>query len=465
MPTNESKEWPGPTALDIDGQAGSSHAEHSAFELALEHQLAGRWDAAEGLYRAMLAADPGHAEALHFFGVLRHQQGHGDEGRALVQQSLALQPHRPDWHNTLGNMLSAQGSSEEAVAAFMAALELDARHIHAWNNLGAVLLTLRHAQEAIVALRNAVELDPSFRAAHQNLGDAWRQAGDAHAAALCYCAEYVLRPAEERRRDILGIAYSQLGRHEEAAQVYAAWLVDEPDHPIASHLLAASRGHAPLDRAPSEYLQSYFDAYADTFEQKLVSDLEYSVPPLIGDMLAALQTPAYSLRILDAGCGTGLCGPQLRPFAKQLEGVDLSTKSLVIAEEKGVYDSLHSRDIADHLSACAPASWDLLVAADVWIYFGNLLPIMAAAHAALASGGQLLASFEVQAETADGESETSMESGYVLQPSGRYSHRKDYLLRTLQECGFTVLEMKSLAIRKELGRPVKGLLLMATRTA
>ncbi len=465
MPTNESKEWAGATALAIDGRAGSSHAEPSSFEIALEHQLAGRWDAAEGLYRAMLAADPGHAEALHFFGVLRHQQGHEDEGRALVEQSLALQPHRPDWHNTWGNMLSAQGSSEEAVAAFMAALELDARHIHAWNNLGAVLLTLGHAQDAIAALRNAVELDPSFRAAHQNLGDAWRQAGDAHAAALCYCAEYVLRPAEERRRDILGIAYSQLGRHEEAAQVYTAWLVDEPGHPIASHLLAASRGHAPLDRASSEYLQTYFDAYADTFENKLVGDLEYGIPALVGDMLAALQTPAHSLRILDAGCGTGLCGPELRPFARQLEGVDLSTKSLVVAKEKGVYNNLHSRDIVEYLTACAPASWDVLVAADVLIYFGSLVPFTTAAHAALASRGSLLASFEVKDETAAGESETSMESGYVLQPSGRYSHRKDYLLRTLQERGFTVREMKSLAIRKELGRPVQGLLLMATRTA
>ncbi|RYF28596.1 MAG: tetratricopeptide repeat protein [Comamonadaceae bacterium] len=434
-----------------------------AFEQALGDHLQGHWQAAEAQYRSLLADAPGHAPSVHFLGVLRHQQGDAEEGNALVQQSLRLQPDHADWHNTWGNMLAAKGRGDEAAAAFVAALECDARHADAWNNLGAVLLAAGQAQDAVAALRNAVELRPALRAAHQHLGDAYQQLGDSHAAALSYCAEYVLRPKEETQRDMLGIAYSQLGLHEEAAQVYAAWLADEPGHPIAAHLLAASQGKAVDDRVPADFLQRYFDGYAETFEHKLVEGLEYSVPPLVHRLLADKATPVASLRILDAGCGTGLCGLQLKHFARQLSGVDLSEKSLAVAHSKGVYDSLHRQDILDFLGTCAPAQWDLLVAADVLIYFGDLVPFVAAAHAALAPGGRLLASFEVRDAPLHARAPSQPGPGYVLQPSGRYSHSESYLLDTLRAADFTVQERLPIHIRKELGRPVQGLLLLARK--
>lgn len=460
MNSAEPKDPPAHTAA-----ADRAHpAGPDAFDKALHDHLAGEHEAAERQYCSILAADPEHAPALHFLGVLRHQQGHGEEGRALVQKSLVRQPQHAEWHNTLGNMLSAQGLVEEAVAAFLATLEQDPNHSDAWNNLGSVLLTLGHAGEAATALRNAVALNPALRAAHQNLGDAYRQLGDSHAAALSYCAEYVLRPLNETQRDVLGIAYSQLGRDDEAAQVYEAWLADEPGHPIASHLLAANRGQAAGDRASPDYLRSYFDAYADTFEHKLVDDLAYSVPPLVRHMLERHHAALASLRILDAGCGTGLCGPHLQPFARQLTGVDLSSRSLAIAQEKNLYDSLHAQDIVEYLRNSAPATWDLMVAADVLIYFGNLASFLQAAQHALAEGGQLLASFETTVLN-DPDPAKALSPGYVLQPSGRYRHDRDYLLRTLQTCGFTVDETTPVDIRTELGRPVRGLLLLATKSA
>lgn len=452
---------PAPTAPNTPAPPPADHA----FEQALGHHLQGHWQAAETQYRSFLANAPGHAPSLHFLGVLRHQQGDAEEGNALVQQSLRLEPDHADWHNTWGNMLAAQGRGDEAAAAFVAALERDARHADAWNNLGAVLLAAGQAQDAVAALRNALELRPALRAAHQHLGDAYQQLGDSHAAALSYCAEYVLRPKEETQRDMLGIAYSQLGLHEEAAQVYTAWLADEPGHPIAAHLLAASRGKAVDDRVPADFLQRYFDGYAETFEHKLVAGLEYSVPPLVHRLLVEKATPAASLRILDAGCGTGLCGPQLKPFARQLSGVDLSEKSLAVARSKGVYDSLHRQDIVDYLGTGAPpAHWDLLVAADVLIYFGDLVPFVAAAHGALAPGGRLLASFEVWDAPCDARAPSLPASGYLLQSSGRYSHRESYLLDTLRAGDFTVEERLPIHIRKELGRPVQGLLLLARKT-
>lgn len=439
-----------------------SPADH-AFEQALGDHLQGQWQAAEAQYRSILAQAPGHAPSVHFLGVLRHQQGHLAEGDALVRQSLLLAPEHADWHNTWGNMLAAQGHGDAAAAAFVAALERDARHADAWNNLGAVLLAAGQAEDAVAALRNATQLRPAFRAAHQHLGDAYQQLGDAHAAALSYCAEYVLRPRQETQRDMLGIAYSQLGLHEEAAQVYAAWLADEPGHPIASHLLAASRGKAVDDRVPADFLQRYFDGYADTFEHKLVVGLAYGVPPLVHQWLAERAIAAGSLRILDAGCGTGLCGPHLKPFARQLTGVDLSEKSLDVARSKEVYDSLHRQDIVEHLLSGVPAQWDVLVAADVLIYFGDLAPFMAAAQGALAHGGLLLVSCETGPPAGSEPPSVSPAPGYALQPSGRYSHLDSYVLDTVRTAGFTIDRTMPLVIRQELGRPVQGLLLLARK--
>ena len=460
-----------------------------AFEQALHDHLNGDWPAAQAKYHALLAAEPTHAGALHFLGVLLHQQGDLDEGRALVQRSLQLAPQHADWHNTWGNMLAAQRRDDDAAAAFMEALQRDARNADAWNNLGAVLLRTGRAQDAVTALRNAVELRPAFRAAHQHLSEAYRELGDARSAALSACAEYVLRPKEATLRDMLGIAYAQLGLHDEAAGVYAAWLKDEPGHPVASHLLQACRGQADGDRVPADFLQHYFDGYAESFESKLVDGLEYSVPQALQRLLADRAVAAHSLRVLDAGCGTGLCGVQLRPFAAHLSGVDLSGKSLERARMKAVYDSLHQQDIVEHLRALPPSCCDLIVAADVLIYFGDLAPFMAAAHAALAPGGLLMATTEtlrgadavmegqalpgpqvpqvpsgLEVRNAGASSAPHHRPGFALQASGGYGHDDGYVLRTSSAAGFTVDTAAPLALRSELARPVAGLLVVARKT-
>ena len=440
-------------------QEGSMPAHHPMaghtpwLEGALNAQRDGRFAEAQAVYQRVLRQEPGHPVATHFLGVLLFQCGQTDAGLALVQSSLAAAPGLSDWHNTLGNMLAQLGRADEAVAAFMGALEVDARHALAWNNLGALLLEQGNVEGARMALQNAVAMDPAFRDALQNLGDAHTRAGDAHAAALCYCAEYVLRPPDLAQRQMLGIAYSQLGRHEEAAQVYEAWLQDEPGHPIATHLLAACRSHAAVERASDAYLQAYFDGFADTFERKLLGSLGYQVPAALGDVVRKLGVPPRSLRVLDVGCGTGLCGVELRPFARWLVGVDLSAKSLDKARGKAVYDTLHQAEIVAHLAGSEAAAYDLVVAADTLIYFGGIERLVQGVRHVLAPGGWFIASLEVL--PADSP------SPYAIQPSGRYSHRQDDVQQVLAAAGLEVQETIALDLRHELGRPVPGALVVS----
>jgi len=60
---------------------------------------------------------------------------------------------------------------------------------------------------------------------------------------------------------------------------------------------------------------SVFDHFAPSFDAKL-EKLEYHAPQLVADACAAaLGAPAGRLQVADVGCGTGLCGALLRPWA------------------------------------------------------------------------------------------------------------------------------------------------------
>lgn len=285
-------------------------------ERALDAHLAGQLDAAESQYRRVLEQFPDHPSATHFLGILLHQKGHSEEGVLLVRKSIDLVPELEDWHNDLGNILAASKRDDEAAAAFMAALQINPNNPVVWNNLGAVLLSGGQVEEATISFENAIALDPGFED-----------------------------------------ALHTLGRIEEAAQVYRLWLREEPANPIAQHMLAACTGQDVPEQAANAYVETHFDQYANTFETKLVDSLSYRIPEKAGQALKNLAIPAGTLNVLDAGCGTGLCGPHLAPYAKHLVGVDLSAKSLAVAAEKAVYDELVKAELVEYLSVSAGSTW------------------------------------------------------------------------------------------------------------
>jgi predicted TPR repeat methyltransferase len=131
--------------------------------------------------------------------------------------------------------------------------------------------------------------------------------------------------------------------------------------------------------------------------------------------VGAVTAPGHTYDTLDAGCGTGLCGPLLRPLSRALTGVDLSPKMLEPAARKAIYDTLVCEELTAFLLR-SPQCFDLVVAADLMIYFGDLTPLFAAAATALRSAGL----FAFSTELWTGE-------GYRLLPSGRFAHAPHYI--------------------------------------
>lgn len=221
-------------------------------------------------------------------------------------------------------------------------------------------------------------------------------------------------------------------------------------------MLAACTGAEVPERASDQFVRTLFDKFASSFEQAL-ERLDYRAPQLVSAALAEeLPNPSASLDVLDAGCGTGLCGPRLRPYARRLVGVDLSSAMLDKARAAGAYDELVNAELTAFIKREGSA-FDVIVSADTLNYFGSLEEVLTASANAMREGGHLVFTLE-HASSDVGD------VGYRLDSSGRYQHAQDYVERMLDRAGFAVRRIAREVLRKERGQPVAGLVITARKT-
>jgi predicted TPR repeat methyltransferase len=434
--------------------SGREMTVHEAVSMAIVFQKAGRLEDAGRVLRRVLDVAPGHPAALHYAGVLAHQEGRTAEGIALVERSLLAEPGEADWHSNLGILLKAAGRLDEAIAAYQRAIGLDPGHAKAHNNLGVLLRAQGQFAGAEASYRTAIALDPDYGEAYHNLGVLLASRGRAPEAVAAYCRATVLSPHTTETRRLLALSYCTLGERDKAVRIFEDWLREEPDNPVARHMLAACSGDAVPDRASDAFVERIFDDFAASFDAKLAM-LSYRAPQLVAAMLADAGVPADAgLDVLDAGCGTGLCGPLLKPYARRLVGVDLSGRMLEAAKPRGVYDELCQSELTAYLAA-RPGAFDVIVSADTLVYFGSLRAVAAAAAAALRPGGRLI--FTLEETSAD-----RAPSGYELNYHGRYGHARGYVEEVLREAGYRTAIVQA-ELRMESGLPVAGLVVCATR--
>ncbi|WP_353474455.1 methyltransferase domain-containing protein [Salipiger sp. H15] len=266
---------------------------------------------------------------------------------------------------------------------------------------------------AIEALRGAMELVPGWAAGWFRLGEYYETAGETEAAAEAWDRAVAADP-----RDPLGAG-------------------------LRRDLL---RGVPVAESMPPAFVELLFDQYAPRFERSLVGKLGYRGPALL---LEALRGQGFerAANALDLGCGTGLMGEVLRPFCDRLEGYDISAGMLGEAAAKGVYDALEKRDIG--VMAPILPRYDLIVAADVFIYLGALERVIGWCAGALAPGGRLAFTLELG------------EAPVQLRESRRFAHSRDYVQGLLDEAGFGSSQLTECVLRQDRGEDVAALLVTA----
>lgn len=428
--------------------------DRSAAELrrAVALHRAGRVDGAERLYRTALARDPANPDALHFLGLLTHQRGDTAAAIELIERATRQAPGYADAHNNLGNLLRIAGRFEDAERAYRRAIALRPDDVSAHSNLGAALKARGRLDEAEATLRRALALDDRHVPALTNMGHLLTRRGRPREALGHYRAAVAFDPAHPDGPRLLGSAYLAVGEIDKAREVYRDWLAKEPGHPVAQHLFAACAGEGTPDRAADEFVRTTFDGMADRFDEHL-ANLEYRAPALVAAAFArAWGEPRGDLAVLDAGCGTGLCAPLLRPYARTLIGVDLSPGMLRRAAQRRLYDRLVEGELTGALRAQSRAQ-DAIVSADTLCYFGRLDEVLAAASGALRPRGRLIFTVEQCGE--------DVGAGYRLEPHGRYAHTEAYVRAALAGAGLEARSIAADALRNEVGRPVAGLVVDA----
>jgi predicted TPR repeat methyltransferase len=439
----------------------------------------------------------------------------GDEEGAEEEYMAALElsPSHSSALFNLAMLLQDSHRYAESIILYQRLIEIDSNSHDTWANLGAAL----HQQgiqfkKAVDAYKRSATLIQANTAALVDsgiepkniLGILYENIG----RALIRLADQEDENREERSTI-----------RSEAVQAFTTALELIPDLPISRHMLSAlGHGSQQKQTAPAEYVSQLFDNYATNFEESL-AQLDYAVPSLISSKVSDSQQQ-YGLA-LDLGCGTGLLAEMLETTADVLLGVDLSLGMLEKAEMKGYYHGLYLGDLTMWLDAIkktfdisenivhvdvdgnemdmriergrrkftgsiirsidddavdgiqSPILMDrladrplkdiLVVAADVFVYIGDLSPIFDVVQGLFIGRSDSTLIFTVehlekQLETQNINIKSESESDWFLQESGRFAHSEDYIRKLASESGLFIDSLEYIVPRKENGKSIYGLL-------
>lgn len=389
-------------------QAETIERARQAFAAGVAHFEQGELQAAESAFIEALQWAPGRPSVLLNLGVTRvHLQRHAQAIDPL-RQALRTETQAADGWAALGVACSELGQWADALSALDQALALGRDHVDLSLRRARCLSRLGRWADAIGAYRDLLERDAGQAAAWVELGELYRETG----------------------------------AHDQAATCYRQALAQGADPALTGYFLAAVTRAGAVPRPPQMYVQNLFDQYAADFDAHLVDTLGYQGHRVLVDGLPA-EAPQRFQRVLDLGCGTGLCAPLVRDRAAHLTGIDLSAEMVARARERGLYDALIVGDLHQVLEQPLQR-FDLVLAADVFIYVGELDVAFARLAACMVPGGWL--AFSVEPGAAGSAAE--------LQPSLRYTHAPDYIDALAAAHGFTGRRRLVAPIRHDQQRPV-----------
>lgn len=416
-----------------------------------------QFDAAEQAYLKAADLCPQDVIALSNLAGVYFETNRFADGLSVCDRVLRRSPDYLNAHIHRGNMLSSLNRYEEAVAAYSKALETAPEDPLVLFNLAYALVMTGQNDRAAEIYRQLLTLtpnDPEYLFAYAAFLE---KTEDFETAAEIYLKLLTIEETPTTHIILGGCLYNLLlsDKTEAVWRLTDTWLTLFPDNPVALHTLETLKNSREATRASAEYVRELFDAFADSFDSVLAG-LSYRAPELVASAVKnqAFPTPPA---VLDLGCGTGLCAAALQKEQAafcSLTGVDLSAAMLEKANQRGIYTQLVQSDILSFLPAVRE-QFDLIVSADVFTYLGDLSELFAGIFAALTPGGRVI--FTVSENTGDSGS-------YALEPSGRFVHGREYVLRELKNSGLTVSNISGVELRQELGKPVYGLLVIGIKT-
>jgi len=428
------------------GQAFSSRTQQSQdsqFQKAYEKHMAGNMASARTLYERILKKNAKHVDARYMLGTLLAENGLLELGLMHLQSAAKHVPTSPMIHTNIGHVHMKLGQLDQAVNSYQKALKLNPQSPDILFNIGAIFHEQGKMEEAATYIDNSLELRPDFLAAYPLISKIQRELGRPELAAACLIKLLEYTPRSINTLFELGNLLAAHQDYTNAAIYFKRILNIDPLNGSAHHALASLSGETTVT-APRKHVEDLFDGLSENFDRHLM-ELGYRTPELLTEMLIDLVGDQFHFdHAIDLGCGTGLSGAPVRPICTHLSGLDVSQKMVDIARSKNIYDALYKDDISQHLKS-SHQEYDLFIAEDVFIYVGELSGLFKSIKAHAKPDSHFIFSTEL-----------ATEQDYILRPTGRYAHSRNYIETLATKSGFTIVASQITDLRMEAMQAIKG---------
>lgn len=437
---------------------GTLYALQAKFQMALHH------------YRLAVHADPTYIEAHYHLGLLLLKNQHLDAAKKQFNNVLALQPYHLEAQFYHGVLALEANDLDTAKHAFNAILTIDEEHVEAITNLGVIALKEDLPQLAIDYFTKALSLDHEHLEARNNLAatfihhDRFENAlmhydvllkNDPHHIEYLYNSGVAqmalghLQEAIDHFETLLSVddyhfdtlnnlaaICLRINQHAKAIALLERALLVKPNDEVTQFLLDVYQKHEKQREACPTYTKNLFNNYALYYDEHLKGPLNYTLPQVVGRLLHQF-VHSHIKKAIDLGCGTGLCAGPLREMSDHLTGIDISSKMLAQAKEKGVYDELIESELISFLDANTDL-YDLAIAMDVLPYLGALDSFFQHLYQRLASPSLLIFTHEI-----------SVSAPWQLQESARFCHHPDYVHALSRQQRFELLHQEKIIARQQ----------------
>jgi len=447
-----------------------------------------------------------------------------EKAKQHLHQALRLDPHHAESYNNLGRLLYKQNLFLEAIPLFEKALRLNPEYWEAHYNLAHSFTMQNQTLRAAQHYREVIRIKPDHPFAHYNLGLLYFEEKDYEAAetqllralelginipmpsAIYYLAhtrlamgkikeathsfEKVIQSNSGLPSDLpstlpqeilaeshhnLGVLYLRAEQKIAALEQFEKALSLQPNNDTARHMIMALKSLQSTSevsskipsQAPPHYIAELFDQYSDYYDEHVKHDLKYKVPGLlrnaVGHCLGHSLRPG---RVLDIGCGTGLCGVYFRDLALTLIGIDLSPKMVEKAKSLGAYEEVICGDFNEYLTKKQSSekqtigNFDLIIAGDVLVYMGDLKQTFENIAQVLNLNGRFAFTIEEISNIEKMSDESNVDNmsanDYFLQSTGRFAHSISYIHKLSQNNHLLIELEESIVPRENQGKAVMG---------
>lgn len=443
-------------AADLYQQLLKKHPSHlaSRYNLARLWAEQGQWQLAITEFEQILNTEPSCTPACYNLAICWQAEQQDQKAMDYLKKTLGLDPQHGLAMQALGSLLLKQEKYAEAKAYLLSALEQSGHHADIYFNLGIAFLNEGDKMSSLFYFTELAKKYPHTIEAHYNTGVIYQQEGNDPAALRAYAEVLKLNPQHFASLYNTGVILQHQGNYPLALHHYKKAYEIDPHHSSLPFLISALEQNSP-QAAPTQYVESLFDGYADHYDRHIQQQLQYEVPKKLYQLFCShmqkawsnIEIPEQSFTLIDLGCGTGLAGLYFKPLCHTMVGIDLSAGMLRQASKKQLYSTLNQQDNIEYLKKLHHEA-DIIIAADVLGYYGDLEALFSSAKNALRPGGCWLFSIETYLGS----------DPFHLQENARFSHQVDYIKVLAESHGFKLLAEEPATLRLQQEKPVAGFL-------